>query len=322
MESIHYVWWKQHAVIEFLGAKKESVRNFHKYLCDVYGSAKVEKSTVSCWAKRVMASGTGKAYPMICLAQAILSQQFVVKCRNMLMPSFARISASQPDSWHSVFQSWKRLLVTSLRISDFWRCAWNGFPGALQSHTKPREEPFILSCWHILKLRESLTFLGLWQQTKPMFIILNRQEKLIHGLAPCSICPEEKIHVVSFRGQGDDHCLLGLWRCDSFGCIAEMGEGQLWHLRQGTDRTWEAFQMNLPSQESNRYLASARHCKATHKFEDYGCHHKICLDIIACSTMQSTEWSLLLEQDKAWYQYSVHARFTLHTRLYLIGARL
>lgn len=239
---------------------------------------------------------------MICLAQAILSQQFVVKCCNMLIPSFAKIIASQPDSWHSVFRSWKKVLVTSLRISDFWSCVWSGYPGAQQSHTKPREEPFILSCWHVLKLRERISFLGLLQQMKPLFIILNWQEKSIHGLAPCSICLEEKIHVVSFRGQGDDHCLLGLWRCDSFCCIAEMGDSQIWHLRQDTDRTWEAFQMSLPSQVSNKNLASTRHCKATHKFEDFGCHHKICLDIVAYSTLQSMEWSLLLEQDKACYQ--------------------
>jgi len=37
----------------------------------------------------------------------------------------------------------------------------------------------------------------------------------------------------------------------------------------------------------HKYLASARHCNATHKFEDFGCHHKICLDIVAYSTMQS-----------------------------------
>jgi len=55
MKSISDVWWKQHAVIEFLVAKKESVRNFHKRLCDFYGSAEVEESTVNCWANRLMA---------------------------------------------------------------------------------------------------------------------------------------------------------------------------------------------------------------------------------------------------------------------------
>jgi hypothetical protein len=48
-------------VVNFLVAKKESVRNFCKHLCDVYGSAEVDKHTVGCWSKRVMASRTGKA---------------------------------------------------------------------------------------------------------------------------------------------------------------------------------------------------------------------------------------------------------------------
>jgi len=63
MKSVSDVWWKQHVVIEFLVAKKESVRNFHKHLCDFYGSAEVEKSTHSCWANRVIAPRRRKAYP-------------------------------------------------------------------------------------------------------------------------------------------------------------------------------------------------------------------------------------------------------------------
>jgi hypothetical protein len=35
--------------------------NFHKYLCNVYESATVDRRTVGCWVKRVMASETGKA---------------------------------------------------------------------------------------------------------------------------------------------------------------------------------------------------------------------------------------------------------------------
>jgi hypothetical protein len=111
-----------------------------------------------------------------------------------------------------------------------------------------------------------------------------------------------KIRLVSIRGKGDDHCLLGLWRCDSFGCIVEMGDSQLRHLHQDTDRTWESFRMSLPSQESNRNLASARQCKAACKFEDW-------------MPSQSMEWCWLLEQDKAWYQKGIH------TLLYLISAK-
>jgi hypothetical protein len=37
------------------------MRNFHKYLCNVYESATVDRRTVDCWVKRVLASETAKA---------------------------------------------------------------------------------------------------------------------------------------------------------------------------------------------------------------------------------------------------------------------
>jgi len=48
-------------VIEFLVAEKELVRNIHKHLCSVYGSAAVNRSTVDFSIKRVIASATGKS---------------------------------------------------------------------------------------------------------------------------------------------------------------------------------------------------------------------------------------------------------------------
>ena len=151
MKSVSDVWWKQHVVIEFLVAKKESVRNFHKHLCDFYGSAEVEKSTHSCWANRVIAPRRRKAYPhdLPCSSHLITAI-----CCEMLQHADAIICK---DHCITTWQSWKKLLVTSLRISGFWSCAWSGYPGA-QSHTKPREESFILSCWHVLKLRERFVF--------------------------------------------------------------------------------------------------------------------------------------------------------------------
>jgi hypothetical protein len=63
MESVNDVPYKQHAVIEFLDAEKESVRNIHKRHCNVCGSATVNRSTVGRWTKRVTASETGRAEP-------------------------------------------------------------------------------------------------------------------------------------------------------------------------------------------------------------------------------------------------------------------
>jgi hypothetical protein len=48
-------------VIEFLVAEKESVRGIQKRLCNVYGSAVVNRSTVGHWAKKVTDSETEKA---------------------------------------------------------------------------------------------------------------------------------------------------------------------------------------------------------------------------------------------------------------------
>jgi hypothetical protein len=58
--SVSDVQYKQRAVMEFLVAEEGSVRNIHKRLCNVYGSATVDRSTVGRWAKRATASETGK----------------------------------------------------------------------------------------------------------------------------------------------------------------------------------------------------------------------------------------------------------------------
>jgi hypothetical protein len=51
------MWYKQCAVIEILVAEKESVRNFDRCRCDVYGSAAaVDRSTVGRWVQKVMAT--------------------------------------------------------------------------------------------------------------------------------------------------------------------------------------------------------------------------------------------------------------------------
>jgi len=47
MEPVNDVQYKQCAVIEFLVANKQSMKNIHKHLlCNAYGSAVVNRSTV------------------------------------------------------------------------------------------------------------------------------------------------------------------------------------------------------------------------------------------------------------------------------------
>jgi hypothetical protein len=55
---------------------------------------------------------------MISRAEAILSELLVSKCCSMLMPSFMRISASQPNNWCSAFQAAEGVFVTSFKILD------------------------------------------------------------------------------------------------------------------------------------------------------------------------------------------------------------
>jgi transposase len=60
MGSVSDTRYKQRAVIEFLVAEKESVENIHKWLCAVYGSYVVNRSTIGHWVQRVKASGSGE----------------------------------------------------------------------------------------------------------------------------------------------------------------------------------------------------------------------------------------------------------------------
>lgn len=42
--------------MDFLVPVKESLRNFHKCLCNIYGSAAVDRSTVGLWVQKVTAA--------------------------------------------------------------------------------------------------------------------------------------------------------------------------------------------------------------------------------------------------------------------------
>jgi Transposase. len=114
---------------------------------------------------------------MICLDQAVLLYLLGLKCWCVMMPSFARMDALQLDSWCSVFQSAKEVLVTSFGTLDFQRCAHDVFLRASQLNGKPREKPFLPRCWYVFKLRERPTHPGLLQQMKPDSVILNWRQK-------------------------------------------------------------------------------------------------------------------------------------------------
>jgi len=60
LESVSDVVQKQYAVTEFLDAEKESDRNIHQCLYNIYGRPEVDRSTVGWWVKRAMTSETGE----------------------------------------------------------------------------------------------------------------------------------------------------------------------------------------------------------------------------------------------------------------------
>lgn len=103
----------------------------------------------------------------------------------------------------------------------------------LPSKKKAREEPFLLSCWHILKLKER-PYSRLLQQMKSGSIILNWKQRAIHRMLP-SFSQEEKSLKI-FHKQGSSWSLSSgvvewfLW----MQCQARR---QIWCLHQCTERT-------------------------------------------------------------------------------------
>jgi len=126
-------------------------------------SVAVERSTVGRWTLRVTACETGKAALCHLPSSGVLSQLLVLQCGGVMRLSVVRIDTSQPDNRRSVFQSAKELLVASFEVLDILRCVSHSLLGASQKNRKQREKSFILSCWHVLKLREGPSYPGLLQ---------------------------------------------------------------------------------------------------------------------------------------------------------------
>jgi hypothetical protein len=60
MESTHDSLYRQLAVVKFLFAEKETVRNIHKQLGNVCGYAAVDMGIVGHWAKSVTGGEVGE----------------------------------------------------------------------------------------------------------------------------------------------------------------------------------------------------------------------------------------------------------------------
>jgi hypothetical protein len=111
-----------------------------RILCCIVAS--LHRCIVGHWANRVTASETGEVE----LRELPRSGRAVTAVNpEMLQRAEAIIREDQPDNRCPVFQSAKEVLLTSTVISDVRRCARDGFLGATQSNTKPKEKPFLTS---------------------------------------------------------------------------------------------------------------------------------------------------------------------------------
>jgi len=114
------------------------------------------------------------------------------------------IDESQPDNWHSIFQSAKTVLVTPFEILDIWRCKWDGFFRAAQLNKKPWRNWFILSYWHVL----NLDCYNRWN-LDPSFWTGVREA--IHGMAPSLFSQGKKLKKSQSAG---GVMITVFWHCE------------------------------------------------------------------------------------------------------------
>lgn len=135
-----------------------------------------------CWLldKKNDCFWNGKSWcPLPCSGHPVMAVSPVtLHCADAII---VRISMSQLNNWHSLYQSAKELLVTPFEIFDNLRCVWDGFLGVSQSNTEPRE-----------KLMEKPYYLRYLQQMKPGQSFWARDKTAIHGVALSSVSMEEE----------------------------------------------------------------------------------------------------------------------------------
>lgn len=178
------------------------------------------------------------------------------------------------DICHEIFSC----VIAFETVSQLWSIAVHSYicvaPFQPVLDTKPREKLFLLSCWHVLKLRER-PFARLSQQMNPGFIILNCRQKGTLWNGTILYLPRRK-NWKNLHMQARSWSLSsGIVKGDSCGYDADRGDRVLLHLWRGAERTQEAFQISLAWQESSRNVASAWQGKAKHKFEDSESHQNL-----------------------------------------------
>lgn len=128
------------------------IRNIHEHHINLYESAMIDRRTVGCWAKRVMASETGKtefhAMPHWgCLVTAaspeILQHADTIICDDWWITTWQlafHLSVSKGSVSRTILRSWIFEGVNEMGFSE------------PHSWTKNPENLFIWSHWHVLNL--------------------------------------------------------------------------------------------------------------------------------------------------------------------------
>jgi len=172
----------------------------------------IDRSTVGCWVKRVMASETGKAefHAMPhwgCLVTTvnpeILQHADTIVCDDWWITTWQlalHLSISKGSVSHTIWD------IGYLKVWMWW---------VFQSLTveQKTQKKFIYS--ELLACFEP----RLLQQMKPGSL-MDWAQRTNPWNGSILILPGKKIEKVSVTGWGHDHCLLALWRCDSCDCDA------------------------------------------------------------------------------------------------------
>lgn len=143
----------------------------------------IDRSAVGCWTNRVMPSGREKtelhdlphSTSSVTAANCqILWRADVVLCGNLHI-TFTPVGEISINDIIFALESLKAWMMCG------WRCVCD--VGSLEPPTRPqqpREKLLFPSCCHVLKLRERFSYPRLFQDVKPVSIILKRHSMEWH----------------------------------------------------------------------------------------------------------------------------------------------
>ena len=201
--------------------------------------------------KTATATERGKQSSMFTSVSQSCRSLLTLRWCEMMMLSFGRINASQPNNSRAVFQPAKEVLFTSSVICDIRTYARDGFLVACTVDTQNLEKSHFFEMvdmfwgWGretvLSRIVDSKWYMG------PSFWTRDKKSS-IERHSPQSAWEENRREVCN-SGQGQNRRLSGLWRGDYCDCDVKMRNINFQCLLQAVERTREAFHTNLVSQD-------------------------------------------------------------------------